>query len=169
MNLDIVRATTATELDHARSLMRGFVAWHHARHGQDIAPINRYFDAASFERELAALPGDYAPPHGALLIAYHREQPAGCVALRNIGLGICEMKRMFVADAYRGLRVGRALADRILMLARDIGYHAMRLDTSRRQEEAIRLYERVGFSRIAPYYPMPADLENSLVFFEREL
>lgn len=169
MSLDIVRATTGTELDHARALMRGFVAWHRARHSQDIALINRYFDAVSFERELAALPGDYAPPHGALLIAYHRGRPAGCVALRNIGLGICEMKRMFVADAYRGLHIGRALADRIMAQAREIGYRAMRLDTSKRQAEAIRLYERLGFSRIGPYYPLPTDLENWLLFFEQEL
>ncbi len=169
MSADIVRATTDTELDHVRGLMRDFVAWHRSRHHQDLALINRYFDAATFNRELDELPGVYAPPHGALLIAYHRGQPAGCVALRNLGLGICEMKRMFVADAYRGLGIGRALATRIMAQAREVGYRTMRLDTSKRQAEAIRLYESCGFNRIEPYYAMPAEMRDWLVFYEREL
>jgi ribosomal protein S18 acetylase RimI-like enzyme len=67
------------------------------------------------------------------------------------------------------LGVGRALADRIIEDARTAGYRLMRLDTSRRQEEAMRLYERSGFRRIAPYYPLSDDLKNWLVFFEMEL
>jgi GNAT superfamily N-acetyltransferase len=167
--LEILCATTDIELDHARELMQAFVAWHRSRHEADIAIINRYFDAAAFAQELAGLPGHYAPPHGALLIAYHRGQPAGCVALRNLGFGICEMKRMFVADAYRALGIGRALAERAIVEATAIGYRAMRLDTSRQQTEAIRLYEGLGFQAIPPYYPLSAALEDWLYFFEREL
>ncbi|WP_374369740.1 GNAT family N-acetyltransferase [Dongia sp.] len=167
--LEIVRATTDIELDHARHLMQAFVAWHRSHHAADIALINRYFDAAAFAQELAGLPGHYAPPHGALLIAYHRGQPAGCVALRNLGFGICEMKRMFVADGYRALGIGRALAERAIVEATAIGYRAMRLDTSRQQAEAIRLYEGLGFQTIPPYYPLSAELEDWLLFFEREL
>ncbi|WP_374380524.1 GNAT family N-acetyltransferase [Dongia sp.] len=169
MTLDIVRATTGTELDHVRDLMRSFVAWHKQRHAADIALINRYFDAAAFEGELAGLPGKYAAPHGMLLLAYHRGQPAGCVALHNLGVGIAEMKRMFVADAYRGLSIGRSLAERALAEAVRIGYRAMRLDTSHHQAEAIGLYESLGFRRIAPYYAIPPVLADWLVFFEREL
>jgi ribosomal protein S18 acetylase RimI-like enzyme len=102
---------------------------------------------------------------GSLLIAYHDGQPAGCVALRDLGDGACEMKRMFVPPACRGLGIGRALADHVLADARTAGYRVMRLDTSRRQAEAIRLYENSGFKRISPY-PLPDDMKDWLLFFE---
>ena len=63
--------------------MRAFVAWHRERHVEDIALIDRYFDEAEFEAELAGLPGTYASPEGRLFIAYQDGQPAGCVALRD--------------------------------------------------------------------------------------
>ena len=165
----IVQATTPTELNDVRTLMRGFVAWHRARHVEDITLINRYFDHRAFEEELAGLPGKYAQPFGSLLIAYQDGQPAGCVALRNLGVGICEMKRMFVAEEFRELGIGRALAARIILDAKQAGYRAMRLDTSKRQAEAIRLYERAGFREIGAYYTLPADLGDWLCFFELEL
>jgi GNAT superfamily N-acetyltransferase len=149
--------------------MRGFLAWHRERHVEDIALIDSYFDEEEWEHELAALPGKYAPPKGSLLIAHHEGRPAGCVALHDLGDGVCEMKRMFVPVAFRGLGVGRALADRIVADGKAAGYRRMRLDTSNRQSEAMRLYERSGFHRIAPYYPLSDDLKAWLVFFEREL
>jgi ribosomal protein S18 acetylase RimI-like enzyme len=79
------------------------------------------------------------------------------------------MKRMFVPAKYRGGGVGRALADRILTEAKAAGYERMRLDTSVRQEEAMRLYEKSGFKRIPPYYDLPDDLRSWLVFFEQDL
>jgi GNAT superfamily N-acetyltransferase len=165
----IFQATTAAELNDVRSLMRGFLAWHRVRHESDIALVNRYFDEKSFEAELGGLPGKYNAPHGALLIAYHLGRPAGCVALHNLGVGICEMKRMFVADAYRGLRIGRALAERAIVEAKNIGYRAMRLDTSHRQAEARGLYEATGFRQIEPYYNLPPEMRDWLVFYERDL
>ncbi len=149
--------------------MRAFVDWHRSRHADDLHLINRYFDRGAFETELAGLPGPYAPPHGALLVAYHDGMPAGCVALRNLGLGICEMKRMFVAEDFRGLGIGRDLAARIITAAGTIGYRAMRLDTSRYQTEAMDLYESMGFRRILPYATLPQELEEWLVFYERDL
>lgn len=162
-------AATTNHLSDVRSLMRAFLAWHRERHVEDLALIDSYFDEGAWERELADLPGKYAPPKGCLLIAYHDERPAGCVALHDLGDDVCEMKRMFVPAKFRGLGVGRALADRIMDDARAAGYRRMRLDTSRRQDEAIRLYERSGFRRIAPYYPVTGDLKDWLVFFELEL
>jgi GNAT superfamily N-acetyltransferase len=173
--IEVLQATTVKHLDDARALMRGFVAWHRKRHVADIALIDRYFDATAWEAELAGLPGKYAPSKkGSLLIAYHDGKPAGCVALHNLGghdLGdsVAEMKRMFVPEEFRGLGVGRALADRVLADARAAGYSRMRLDTSRHQKEAIGLYERSGFKRIPPYYDLTADLRDWLVFFERPI
>ncbi len=167
--LSIFQAATKTELNDVRSLMRAFVAWHRERHVEDIALIDRYFDAEAWEAELAGLPGKYAPSKGSLLIAYRGGQPAGCVALHDLGDGIAEMKRMFVPTAFRGLGVGRALADRVMADARKAGYRRMRLDTSRRQKEAIRLYEASGFRRIQPYYQVTDELRDWLVFFECDL
>ncbi len=162
-------ATNGQQLDDVRRLMRAFVAWHRRRHAEDLALIDSYFDAAEFERELAGLPGKYAPPKGRLLIAYSGGQPAGCVALRDLGDGACEMKRMFVPEEFRGQGLGRALAERVLNEAQDAGYRLMRLDTSRRQKEAIRLYEGWGFHRVPPYYAASEEMARWLVFFERKL
>ena len=165
----ILQATLREELDDVRSLMRAFVTWHRAHHAEDIALIDRYFDGAAFETELAGLPGKYAPPKGRLLIAYEHAQPAGMVALRDLGKGMCEMKRMFVPEEFRGRGIGRALADRVVWEAKAAGYTRMMLDTSNRQSRAIELYERAGFRRIMPYYPLTADLRAWLVFFELKL
>jgi putative acetyltransferase len=165
----ILEPVQPAELDDARALMRAFVAWHRARHVEDIDLIERYFDQRAFDEELACLPGKYARPHGRLLLAYVDGRPAGCVALRELGDGICEMKRMFVPDAFRGRGVGRALAERIIAEGKEAGYRVMRLDTSRRQSEAMRLYEKAGFRRIPPYYPLADDVKDWLVFFERTL
>ena len=167
--LTVVEPTRNQELDDVRALMRTFVAWHRERHVEDIALIDRYFDDAEFEAELAGLPGKYAPPEGRLLIAYQDGQPAGCVALRDLSDGTCEMKRMFVPTQFRGMGVGRALAEAIVAAAEVVGYRRMRLDTSHRQAEAMRLYEAVGFQRISPYYDLPDELRDWLVFFERDL
>ena len=147
--------------------MRAFVGWHRRRHAEDITLINRYFDASKFENELADLPGHYALPKGRLLFARKAERPAGCAALRDLNDGACEMKRMFIYDGMRGQGIGRALVDRLLLEADAAGYRCMRLDTSVRQTEAIRLYESAGFRYIAPYYPLPDDLRHWLVFMER--
>lgn len=165
----ILEATTSTELDDVRALMRAFVVWHRERHTEDIALIDRYFDQRAFDEELAGLPGKYARPKGRLLIAYHGGRPAGCVALRDLGEGNCEMKRMFVPASFRGKGIGRALASRIIAEATESGHARMLLDTSKRQSEAILLYERAGFRRIPPYYDLAEDVKDWLVFFELNL
>lgn len=169
MPIDIRTPTTQAELDATRGLIRAFVAWHRARHQQDLELIDRYFDAADFEHELASLPGKYGPPGGALLLASIDGRPAGCVALRRIDESTCEMKRMFVEPELHGAGIGRALADGILAEARRLGYASMVLDTSIRQVEAQSLYRRLGFEPTAPYYDMPDDVRDWLVFMRREL
>jgi GNAT superfamily N-acetyltransferase len=161
--------STSAELDAVRTLMRSFIAWHKDRHQDDMHLIDAYFDATKFEAELANLPGDYTPPHGQLLMATIDDMPAGCVALRGIGASSCEMKRMFVYTAYHGLGVGKALGKAIIAEGRALGYQTMRLDTSVRQREAQALYSRLGFKTTPPYYELPDDLRDWLVFMERDL
>jgi ribosomal protein S18 acetylase RimI-like enzyme len=109
----------------------------------------------NFDRELAELPGKYAPPAGRLILAMNDGQAVGCVALRKLEEGICEMKRLYVQPAFRGQRVGRQLAEMIISAARQIGYRRMRLDTLASMRPAIALYESLGFRRIDAYYPNP--------------
>jgi len=105
----------------------------------------------NFEEELKSLPGDYALPYGCLLIGKKDENIAGCVALRKIDDGICEMKRLFVRSKYQGLGIGRALAEAIIAEAQKIGYQVMRLDTIPSMKKASVLYASLGFMEIAPY------------------
>jgi putative acetyltransferase len=160
---------TAAQLDQVRGLMRSFIAWHKERHGEDIDLITAYFDDAAFEDELASLPGKYGPPRGQLLLATLDGAPVGCVALREIDSDSCEMKRMFVYPQHHGKGVGRALAEAMIKEARGLGYQVMRLDTSVRQAEANGLYRRLGFQTIEPYYDLPANVRDWLVFMELKL
>ncbi len=167
--LQISDAIIEDQLDCVRDLMRAFVDWHRRRHFEDLKLIDRYFDAKSFEEELAALPGKYSSPGGRLLLATYNNQPAGCVALREIGAGVCEMKRMFVYPRLQGKGIGRALTGSIISAARNAGYSSIRLDTSVRQAEASNLYRSLGFKIIAPYYELEPDLKNWLIFMELKL
>lgn len=110
----------------------------------------------NFDQELAALPGDYAPPQGRLLLAQYEAQLAGCVALHNLGSGICEMKRLYLRPQFRGKGLGRELAQRIIAEARELGHHRMRLDTVEPlMKDAVAMYRKLGFKEIDPYCPNP--------------
>src|SRR5581483_417968 len=112
----------------------------------------------SFDRELAGLPGDYAPPQGRLLLATAQGEPAGCVALHALDRDICEMKRLYVRPQFRGKGLGRILAERVIAEAREIGYRSLRLDTvEHRMREAIAIYRKLGFREIPPYRPNPIE------------
>lgn len=167
--ISILLVDSGTHAEEVRQLLKSFFGWHLHRHGEDEHLIRKYFDKASFEKELDELPGKYGPPDGSLLLAYHDGVAAGCVALKRIGPESCEMKRMFVYEKFQGLGVGRRLAMEIVKEAKKLGYKKMNLDTSFRQVEAMRLYESIGFRKCEPYYQMPAEVENWLVFMELEL
>ena len=119
-----------------------------------------------FSQELAKLPGDYAPPSGCILLAERAAEYVGCVALRPLEKGICEMKRLYVASAYRGRKIGRTLAETIIGEARSRGYAQMRLDTLESMTAANALYHSLGFRPIKPYRYNPLDKP---FFFELDL
>lgn len=142
---EIIQARSAGEIEQARELFREYSAW---------VEIDLCFQ--NFEKELAELPGHYAAPDGRLLLAFHDAQLVGCVGLRKLGEGICEMKRLFVRAAFRGKGLGRHLIKAVMREAREIGYERMRLDTlPPKMNDAIALYRSFDFKEIAPYYDNP--------------
>ena len=119
-----------------------------------------------FETELATLPGRYAPPQGRLMLACNGTEAVGCVALRPLPGGACEMKRLYVRSAVRGQQLGRRLAERICHQAREAGYRRICLDTLPTMAAAIGLYSALGFVPIEPYVFNPID---GAIFLGREL
>ncbi len=115
----------------------------------------------NFEQELATLPGEYAPPGGALLLALVDGEPAGCVGMRPLPeadhANACEMKRLYVRRAFRRFGLGRLLTQQLMDLATQAGHSCMLLDTLDDMEAARGLYASLGFVEIPPYYfnPIP--------------
>ena len=154
--MQIVQAETAGDIEQARVLFREYESWL----GVDLC-------FQQFEDELESLPGKYAAPEGRLLLAKTPETIAGCAALRKIDAKTCEMKRLFVCETFRGSGLGNQLTEILIAEARKIGYRKMRLDTlPDKMPSAIRLYERLGFRQIPPYYESPIE---STVYLELEL
>jgi len=149
----LIVPATVEDLDAVKKLFREYEA---------SLPFDLSFQ--DFERELAVLPGRYAPPSGRMLLAQCDGAFVGCVALRQIGEGLCEMKRLFVQPAFRGKRIGKALAEAIIEESRRIGYKRMRLDTV--LEPAKSLYRALGFREIPPYQHVPVE---GVIFMELEL
>ena len=115
----------------------------------------------NFDAELAALPGDYAPPRGALMLARSHRELVGCCALRPLDAvdypNACEMKRLYVRPALRGGGVGRRLAEAVLEAAQQAGYAYMLLDTLSEMETARAMYQDLGFTEVPPYYYNPIE------------
>jgi GNAT superfamily N-acetyltransferase len=148
-------ARGAADIGSAVKLFREYQAW-----------LGIELSFQEFEEELSKLPGAYAPPGGELLLAESAGEAVACVALRPLSAGICEMKRLYVRQEWRGAGLGRALARAIVAAARAAGYERMRLDTLRRLGAANALYRDLGFTICDPYCHNP--LEDA-VFQELDL
>jgi GNAT superfamily N-acetyltransferase len=153
---EIVAATTNEQIETTRHLFREYETW-----------LDMDLCFQSFEEEMQNLPGKYAPPDGRLYLANIDGEAVGCIALRNIGDGICEMKRLFLRDAARGHGLGKELIEKIIADAREIGYAKMRLDTyPPKMGKAVRLYESHGFRSIDAYYDNP---HKGVLYMELDL
>ncbi len=117
--------------------------------------LNIDLEFQDFEAEFKALPGKYGPPDGALILALVDNKSAGCIALRKISESICEMKRLYVRDDYRGLGIGKKLITMIIDEASKLNYHYIRLDTLPMMNKAQALYESFGFYDIDQYIYNP--------------
>ncbi|MCO5295368.1 MAG: GNAT family N-acetyltransferase [Fimbriimonadaceae bacterium] len=130
------------------------------------AAIGLNFCFQGFDEELAGLPGKYAPPDGSLWLAATTDAFAGCVAMRPLEPGVCELKRLYVRTEARGSGIGRVLANRVIEDARSAGYRVMRLDTLASMDAARSLYRSLEFVERTPYYDNPIP---NVVFMERDL
>ena len=153
--IQIVKANTETLVENAKELIREYAQ-----------SLEFDLEFQDFEKEMENFPGQYAPPRGCLYVALDANQPIGCVALRNLGQGVCEMKRLYVKPSLRGQKVGKLLAEIVIKAARDMGYDYMRLDTIPSMKQANMLYNALGFKQIAPYRFNPIE---GATFFELNL
>lgn len=143
--VNLVQVQTPEDVESARELFKEYSAW---------LGINLCFQ--NFEKELAELPGDYVPPAGRLFLTVEEDRIAGCVALRRLGDGVCEMKRLYVRPEFRGRGLGRELTRAVINAAHEVGYDRMRLDTlPGKMDRAIAMYRSLGFQEIDAYYDNP--------------
>lgn len=140
--IDIRPADSEDALADARALLKEYAS-----------ALGRGLSFEDFAREMVELPGPYGPPDGALLVADFDGRLAGCVALRPLGGGLCEMKRLFVRHQFRGKGVGKRLALAVIEAARERGYRGMRLSFAPWMQEAIAIYRALGFRPIEAYRP----------------
>ena len=152
---DFITAVTEEDYREARALLREYEA---------EIEVDLCFQG--FQEELETLERVYGPPGGILFLLRQEERTAGCVALKDLGGGVCEMKRLFLRPGFRGEGLGRRCAERIVQAAREMGYGAMRLDTLPAMRPAIALYRSMGFTEIPRYTENP--LEGAL-FMELRL
>ena len=154
--IEIINAETTEQIEDTRKLFREYETWF----GLKLCFQN-------FDEEVANLPDKYAKPDGRLFLALVDGKLAGCIALRKLEDGICEMKRLFVKEGFRGQKVGIALIEKLIEEAKIIGYDKIRLDTyPPKMQKAVGLYESYGFYEISPYYDNPY---RETLFMEKDL
>jgi GNAT superfamily N-acetyltransferase len=148
MPVEIVPAEGPERIEAARALIRGYAGWLARDHGIDL-------EFQGFADEIATLPGRYAPPGGALLLALGRDGAVGVVGLRPHAPATCELKRLYVLPSARGGGIGARLAAAIVAEAIRLGYRRAVLDTAGFMSDAQQVYAALGFREIPPYYDNP--------------
>jgi len=138
----LARCLTEEDFSAAIGLTRAYLQW---------LDMDLSFQNVDEELELSRFSAMYGPPAGVFLLAWQAGELAGGVGLRRLSSEICEMKRLFVHDRFKGLGIGRRLCEKLIDEARSLGFQRMRLDTLERMTPAISLYKSLGFADIEPY------------------
>ena len=167
--IELSFAKNERDIEAVRGLMREYLVWHEVRYSEFREMLEKHVDYKAQQLEIDRLPEKYDSPRSCFLMARRGNDVVGCVALRDLGEGIAEMKRMFVRPQAQGSGVGTRLATSIIKIASALGYVTMRLNTGQVQTEAVNLYQKLGFNVITPYDNLPAALTERLVFMECDL
>jgi len=167
--LRIAHASTTDEFRVAGDLITEYVGWCRRRYQAHPQLVDRYFGVADLAREVADAGQTYAAPDGAVLIATAHDQPAGCVALRSLGSGVGEVKRLYVRPEFQGFGIGRSLVVNLVALARRHRFRTLRLETGDLLTEAQGLYRTLGFQPIDNYSDAPRDAQDFLLAMETDI
>lgn len=146
INIEVVLADDSKKISEARKLIQEY--------GNSL---NINLDFQNFKQELKKLPGQYIAPKGILLLATLDNKSVGCIALRELNSNSCEMKRLYIKEAYRGQGIGKMLVTRLIDEARKMKYEYMKLDTLPGMKRAQEIYESYGFYDINPFVYNPVD------------
>ena len=163
--LDISQVESEKQIAAVSELFREYVSW-------IFTLAVDHEDAPTFDgldEELRTLPGIYVPPKGRLLLATYDGQPAGCICLKGHDTTICELKRLYVRPAFRGLKIGWQLVNKLVSKARQSGYQRIILDSHIEMKKAHALYRAVGFHVADAPDDFPEHLKPTVVFMECEL
>lgn len=159
--LTIAPAETDEDIEHVKKLLEEYVAsWF-----EFDGPVHKK-EVQKARSQMENLLSYFGSAKGCLLLARYGEAAAGCVALEKLNDNVCQMKRLYVKPEFRGLKIGRKLAERVIEQACKIGYGRMRIHTIAALERANRLYESLGFTEISPYEDSPRE---DAVFMELKL
>ncbi|NBB14484.1 GNAT family N-acetyltransferase [Caulobacter sp. SLTY] len=162
-------AESGADYEGFGAVCRLYVDWCRERYADMPWFVEEVFGYQALDEELKVLAVKYGPPNGRTMVVEMDGRIVAGGALRRLSDGVCELKRLYVGDAARGLGLGRKLSEALIALARQEGYGLMRLDTGDRLVEAISMYESMGFSHIAPYQEYPERLMPHLVSMEMAL
>ncbi len=142
---EIIEVNSIELIEETKKLFREYEKW-----------LNVSLCFQGFEEEVNTLPGKYGSPEGKLYIVKSDNKFSGCIALRKLEDGICEMKRLYLQPELRGKGIGNELVSKIIHDAKDLGYKKMRLDTIKeKMPNAVRMYEKYGFVKTEKYYDNP--------------
>jgi GNAT superfamily N-acetyltransferase len=167
--IEIFTVKTGKDIEVAKILFREFDRFLKERLGKYAEFPWAVEHWKNLEEEINNLLGDYAPPEGCLLLARYEGEDVGCVGLKQVSNGICEMKRLYVRPNFRRLGIGKGLANAVIEKARQSGYHSMRLGTNRLLDAALKLYTSLGFKQSEPYIELPVEIEDLVVSMELKL
>ncbi|MCL5110580.1 MAG: GNAT family N-acetyltransferase [Chloroflexi bacterium] len=169
--IEIVSAQTGEALEHVIALSQEYVTWMTAeiRERYPELDVSEFTAEHEYDDVRQKFPGEHVPPAGCLLVALSENEAAGCVALGRLTNAVGEMRTLYVRPAFRGLGVGRRLAEASLAEARKLGYGYVRLDTLTFMDGALALYRSLGFCAIDPYRDVSTSLKRYIRFFELDL
>jgi putative acetyltransferase len=165
----IVQAATQDQMRHARELFREYFEFLHTLLDSTVGDLNNIHSLSGYEAEIAGVLDQYTPPDGRLLLAYDDAELAGCVVICKIGLGRCEVKRLWVRPPFRGKKISRSLVTTLIDEARIAGYRSIVLSSVEAMKEAVALYGSLGFERTASFYEKPEEAMADQIFMKMDL